>query len=104
MMDRRAFIAAVGAGFFVAPFAIEGQQTGKIYRIGIISGGSPEKNTPQVQAFLKGLHDMGWIAGQNVVIDWRSAEGRTDRLGALAAELVHIKVDVIVTAASTPAT
>lgn len=104
MMDRRAFIAAVGAGFLVAPFAIEGQQPGKIYRIGILSGGSPEKSTPQVQTFLKSLHDMGWIAGQNVVIDWRSAQGRTDRLGALAAELVHIKVDVIVTAASTPAT
>jgi ABC-type uncharacterized transport system substrate-binding protein len=103
-MDRRAFIAAVGTGFLVAPFATEGQQTGKVYRIGILSGGWPEKNAPQVQAFLKGLHDMGWIAGQNVVIEWRSAEGRMDRLGALAAELVHMKVDIMVTASSTPAT
>src|SRR5262245_48850139 len=61
-------------------------------------------NAPQIGAFLKGLHDTGWVDGQNVIIEWRSAEGRTDRLATLATELVQLKVDVIVTAASTPAT
>jgi putative ABC transport system substrate-binding protein len=103
-MDRRAFITVVGGSILVAPLAAEGQQAGNVYRIGILSGGWPEKSAPQIEAFLKSLHDMGWIDGQNLVIEWRSADGRTDRLGALAAELVRIKVDVIVTAASTPAT
>jgi putative tryptophan/tyrosine transport system substrate-binding protein len=94
----------LAVGLVLAPLAAEAQQPGKVYRVGILSGGSPEKNAPQIETFLKALHDMGWIDGQNAIIEWRSAEGRTDRLGALAAELVHIKVDVIVTVASTPAT
>ena len=103
-MDRRGFITVVGGSILVRSLTAEAQQTGKVYRIGILSGGWPEKHAPQIETFLKALHGMGWIDGQNIVIEWRSAEGRMDRLGALAAELVHIKVDVIVTVASTPAT
>jgi len=88
----------------IAPLAAEAQQVGKPYRIGILSGGSPDKDSPNIEAFRNGLRDMGWVEGRNVVIEWRSAEGRTERLTGLAAELVHLKVDVIVTAASTPAT
>src|SRR2546428_3266866 len=88
----------------LAPLAVEAQQAGKPYRIGILSGGSPDKNSPHIEAFRQGLRDMGWLEGRNVVIEWRSAEGRTDRLTGLAAELVDLKVDVIVTAGSTPAT
>jgi len=88
----------------IAPLAAEAQQVGKSYRIGILSGGSPDKDSPNIEAFRNGLRDMGWVEGRNVVIEWRSAEGRTERLTGLAAELVHLKVDVIVTAASTPAT
>src|SRR5262245_18925200 len=104
MMDRRAFIGALAGGVIVAPLAAQAQQAGKLYRIGLLSGGSPERNTPQIEAFLKSLHDMGWVDGQNVIIEWRSAEASTDRLAALATELVQLKVDVIVTVASTPAT
>src|SRR5262245_47068454 len=103
MMDRRAFITMVSGGILSEPLGSEAQQ-GRVYRVGILSGGSPEKNTPQIEAFLKRLRDMGWVDGQNVIIEWRSAEGWTDRLAALANELVQLKVDVIVTAASTPAT
>src|SRR5262245_19261977 len=103
MMDRRAFITMVSGGILSEPLGSEAQQ-GRVYRVGILSGGSPEKNTPQIEAFLKRLRDMGWVDGQNVIIEWRSAEGWTDRLAALANELVQLKVDVIVTAGSTPAT
>src|SRR5262245_22725092 len=101
---RRIGLAVILAFSLFVLLESEAQQAGKVYRIGILSGGSPEKNTPQVEAFLERLHDLGWVDGQNVIVEWRSSEGRTDRLPALATELVQLKVDVIVTATSTPAT
>ena len=104
MMTRAALAATLALSLLATPLAAGAQQVGKPYRIGILSGGSPDKNSPHIEAFRQGLRDVGWVEGRNVVIEWRSAEGRTDRLTGLAAELVDLKVDVIVTAGSTPAT
>jgi putative tryptophan/tyrosine transport system substrate-binding protein len=104
MMNRRTFLCGLALGTLSATLAVEAQQPGKVYRIGILSGGLPQMNSPQIEAFRRGLRETGWIEGRDVVIEWRSAEGKTDRLDVLAAELTRLNVDVIVTAASTPAT
>src|SRR5262245_47454991 len=103
-MHRRTFLCGLTLGTLSATFAVEAQQPGKVYRIGILSGGLPHMNSPQIEAFRRGLRETGWTEGRDVVIEWRSAEGKTDRLDALAAELTRLNVDVIVTTASTPAT
>src|SRR5947207_13133574 len=74
------------------------QQTGKIPRIGYLGGASLSAIPKRIAAFREGLRELGYVEGKNVVIEWRSAEGKLDRLPALAAELVRLKVDVIVTA------
>jgi len=81
----------------------EPQQPGKVPRIGILSYPSPAVLSNQTKAFRQALRDLGYVEGKNVVIEYRSAEGRYDHIADLAAELVHLKVDVIVTQA-TPAT
>src|SRR5215470_4558714 len=92
-MDRRTFFSGVGAVLF-SPFAAEAQQTPKFARIGYLGGVSA---VPQVrEAFLQGLQDLGYVVGRNVVIEYRDPEGKYERLPALAAELVALKVDVIV--------
>jgi putative tryptophan/tyrosine transport system substrate-binding protein len=97
-MDRRAFISGAAA-VLAAPLAAEAQQAAKIFRIGYLA----TNPTPHFQeAFRQGLRDLGYVEGRNLVIEDRNAEGKYDRLPALAAELVALKVDVIV-AASTPA-
>ena len=102
MLDRRAFLATLGGGLFVAPLAAEAQQVAaKAPRIGFLAL-SPDANPHLRRAFLQGLHDLGYVEGRNVVIEYRSAEGKMERLPALAAELVALKVDVIVTGGGTP--
>jgi putative ABC transport system substrate-binding protein len=99
-MDRRAFLGGTGAVLFAAPLAAEAQQAAKIARIGYLSpnlAASPHLH----EAFRQGLRDLGYVEGRNVVIEYRDAEGKPERLPALAAELVALKVDVIV-AANTP--
>src|ERR1044071_3468154 len=73
------------------------QQPTKIPRIGYLSGVSPSTNSARHDAFRQGLRALGYVEGKNIFIEWRSAEGKLDRLPALAAELVHLNVDVIVT-------
>src|SRR6266568_6456288 len=99
-MDRRTFLAGTGAVLLVAPLA-EAQQAAKVPRIGYLSP-NLAANPPQHEAFRQGLRDLGYAEGRNVVIEYRSAEGKFERLPALAAELVALKVDVIVTS-ETPA-
>ena len=97
-VQRRDFLIAAGA-LVAAPLA-EAQQAAKVPRIGYLAtsrGPSPHL----YEAFLQGLRDLGYVEGRNVVIEYRDAEGKLDRLPALAAELVALKVDVIV-ATSTP--
>jgi ABC-type uncharacterized transport system substrate-binding protein len=78
------------------------QQTTKIPRIGYLTAGSLSAQSARIKAFRQGLSELGYVEGKNIVIEWRSAERKLDRLPALAAELVRLRVDVIVTAGPIP--
>ena len=94
-MRRRAFIAG-NLLVLAAPLVVQAQTAGKIPRIGILRPTSPPD--PLVDAFLQGLHELGYAEGRNINIEYRWAEGGIERLPNLAAELVRLKVDVIVAA------
>jgi putative ABC transport system substrate-binding protein len=94
VIDRRTFLAGTGAVLLAAPLAAEGQPAGNAARIGYLTGSN--RPGPSREAFLQGLRDLGYVEGRNVVIEYRSAEGKLERIPALAAELVALKVDVIV--------
>jgi putative ABC transport system substrate-binding protein len=85
--------------FAVSPSAA--QEPDKISKIGFLAVVSLSTLTPRTEALRQGLRDLGYVEGKNVFIEWRSAEGNPDRMPTLVAELVHLKVDVIVTAGST---
>jgi putative ABC transport system substrate-binding protein len=93
-IDRRRFLLTSLAGALAAPLAAEAQQAGTFSRIGYLSSHSPE--TFRIEAFRQGLRELGLIEGRNLTIAYRSADGKFDRLPELAAELVRLKVDVIV--------
>jgi putative ABC transport system substrate-binding protein len=100
-MDRREFLGALAAGLLGAPLAVQAQQSGKSPRIGVlnIGGGAGSVGAGTVlDPFFQGLRDLGWGEGQNVVIERRNAEGHEERLPGLAAELINLKVDVILAA------
>jgi putative ABC transport system substrate-binding protein len=97
MITRRAFIASLIA--VVAPLAAQAQQAGKVYRVGFLWD-SPAVWPHALEGFRQGLRDLGWVEGQNIVVEYRWAEGRFDRLPGLAEELVRLKVDVIVAPSS----
>jgi putative tryptophan/tyrosine transport system substrate-binding protein len=98
-MDRRAFMVSITGSLLAAPLAAEAQEAAKVARIGYLSTNLAAN--PHIQeAFRQGLRDLGYVEGRNVVIEYRDAEGKPERLPALAAELVALKVDVIVAAAS----
>src|SRR6266542_3983897 len=96
VMDRRTFIGSMVGAVLSAPLVIEAQQTGKVSRIGFLFYGSPGPS-PELDAFRQGLRELGYIEGQNIAIEYRFAGGRVGQLPELAAELVRLKVDVIVT-------
>jgi putative tryptophan/tyrosine transport system substrate-binding protein len=100
MTTRRAFIGTLAGGLLVAPLAAA-QQAPKVVRLGYL-GENPEAGPHLAEAFRQGLRDLGYVEGRNVVIEYRSAEGKRERLPALGAELAALKVDVIV-APNTPA-
>lgn len=79
------------------PPQIEAQQPAKMPRIGYLAAATQSGNTPRREAFLQGLRELGYEAGKNILIEYRYAEGKFERLPALAAELVQLKVDIIVT-------
>ena len=101
-MKRRTLLVSLAAGA-LAPLASIAQAPGKIWRIGFLS----QRHVDFVDAdyyygpFTQGLRELGYVAGKNLVIEWRSAEGKPERLPDLAAELVGLKVDVLVTATTT---
>ena len=99
-MNRRRFLTTLCGGLLAAPLAAGAQQAGKVWRIGYLSSSSATANP---EAFRQGLRELGWIEGQNIAIDYRFAEDRFDRLPELAAELVRLKVDVIVAGPTQPA-
>jgi len=97
MISRRAFISSVAGGLLAAPLAAEAQQTAKVYRIGYLQIAPRDVQVHLTEAFERGLRERGYAPGRDVVIEYRFAGGRVDRLPELAADLVRLKVDVIVT-------
>jgi ABC-type uncharacterized transport system substrate-binding protein len=101
-VERRTFLGAIASGLLAAPLASEAQPAGKVPRIGYLSASSPSANRYLRDPLIEGLRDLGWIEGQNILVEERWAEGKYDRLPGLAAELVKLKLDVIVAAGPTP--
>ena len=93
-VSRRTFLVAA----FAAPLSAEAQPATKtVPRIGYLTGGTLSANSVRIEAFRQGLRELGYVEGQSIAIEWRTAQGEAGRLPALAAELVRLKVDVIVT-------
>jgi len=95
-MDRRRFILGATAALVAAPLAAEAQQAGKRVSIGFLLLTTSEPFEPLFRAFDEGLREYGYVEGQNVIFERRYADGRLERLPDLAAELVRLRVDVIV--------
>jgi ABC-type uncharacterized transport system substrate-binding protein len=102
VIDRRTFLAGTGAVLLAAPLAAEGQQVAKAPRIGFLGPRTLAGMGLSLEAFRQGLRELGYVEGQNITIEYRFANDRPEQLPALAAELVRLKVDIIV-AAETPA-
>src|SRR5262245_51352630 len=99
-MDRR-FLWLLTLILLTAGKLAEAQQPKKVPRIGYLSATSPSVNPSRIEAFRQGLRELGYVEGKNIVIEWRYAEEKLDRVPALVAELVRLKVDVIVTGGPT---
>jgi putative ABC transport system substrate-binding protein len=97
MMDRRRFLLTALAGALFAPLGAGAQQPGRVYRLGFLGQTSAADLARQTDALRQGLRDLGYEEGRNLVIEYRWAERKLDRLPALAAELIGLKVDAIVT-------
>jgi putative ABC transport system substrate-binding protein len=97
-MNRREFIALLGGGAAAWPLAARAQQAAKLPTIGFLGSTTPSTMSQWVAAFVQRLRELGWIEGRTVAIEYRWAEGRSDRFAEIAAEFVRLKVDVIVTA------
>src|ERR1700756_2239338 len=95
MISRRALLGTVAGALLAAPLAAEAQPAGKTSRIGVLMNLYPPDADPP-QALRQALRDLGYVEGQNLVIDWRYQLGRDNRLSTLATELVRLKPDVIV--------
>ena len=104
MMRRRKLLVALAAGALAAPLASFAQQQGKVWRVGFLSVRHVDfaDSDSYYGPFRRGMRELGYVEGKNLVIEWRSAEGKYERLPDLATELVNLKVDVIVVA-GTPA-
>jgi putative ABC transport system substrate-binding protein len=97
-MDRRTFIGSVAGGLLALSLGASAQQQGKVWRVGFLIGRRrPPGDTDYYRAFPRGMRELGYVEGRNLVIEWRSADGNFERLPDLAAELVQLKLDVIVT-------
>jgi ABC-type uncharacterized transport system substrate-binding protein len=100
MTDRRAFLGALAGGLLAAPLAAEAQQATKVYRIGLL-GGTPPTAEPRLwEGFFQELRERGYVEGQNILFYGRWYWNETERLPALAAELVRLEVDIIVAGAA----
>jgi putative ABC transport system substrate-binding protein len=99
-LPRRQFITLLGSAAVVWPFAGHAQQKGKLPIIGVLGAATPSDWSDYVAAFVQRLHEHGWIEGRTVAIEYRWAEGRTERFADIAAEFVQMNVNAIVTAAN----
>jgi putative ABC transport system substrate-binding protein len=99
-MERRTFLALVPGSLLAAPLVAQAQPAGKVWRIGVLSSGSPSATAiARIDAFKRGLRELGYVEGRNLVIESRWGEGKYETLPGLAAELVRLKMAVILTAA-----
>jgi putative ABC transport system substrate-binding protein len=96
-MKRKIMVLALSAVLFGLSQFVQAQQAKKVPRIGYLSGSSPSANAARYEAFGQGLRELGYVEGKNIVIEYRYAEGKLDRLPVLAAELLRLNVEVIVT-------
>ncbi len=101
-MDRRRFVGGVALGFIVAPLAAHAQPAAKIPRVGLLAVPPLESPAfqPSLEAWRKGLRERGYVEGQNIVVEYRSAGGKFEQIPALASEMVGLKLDVIVVGTS----
>jgi len=96
-MDRRAFVAGLGA-VLAAPLGAEGQQVGKVDGVGVLFGGAPGSDPGAVQGLEQGLRELGQLENKTIVIEYRYADGQLDRVPGFITELINLKMDVLVTA------
>jgi putative ABC transport system substrate-binding protein len=96
MMDRRTFLFMFSLGALSAPFAAAAQQAGNVYRVGLLALLPNADTTREMKALKTRLRDLGYIEGKNLVFEYRSAEGKPERLATLAAELLQLGPDVII--------
>src|SRR5881409_3344908 len=96
-MKKKITVLTLCATLFALCLPAEAQQPTKIPRVGYLAANSLSDISARVEAFRQGLRELGYVEGKNIVLEWRSSEGKFDRLPALAAELVRLKVDIIVT-------
>jgi putative ABC transport system substrate-binding protein len=101
-VNRRTFLCGLTLGAFGLPLAAQAQQAGRLHRVGFLGNSTAALEANLVGPFREGLRDLGYVEGQNIVIEYRWAEGKYERFPALISELVAEKVEVIVTA-GTPA-
>ena len=94
-MRRREFITLLGGAAAAWPLAARAQQTGKLPTIGVLGSATPSTQAPRFAAFVQRLRELGWIENRTVAIEYRWAEGRSERYSEIAAEFVRLKVDVI---------
>src|SRR6266487_144761 len=103
MITRRVFVGSLAGGLLAAPLATEAQQPARVFRLGLL--GTVPLTQPGAahiwDGLFEGLRQLGYVEGQNLIIEGRFSEGRSERLPTLAAELVRLNVDVIVAAATT---
>ncbi len=104
MKTRRTLVVALATGPLTPQFALRAQTPRKVWRVGFLTLASrPDSfDTGVLGAFRAGLRELGYVEGNNLIIEWRFAEGQPERLAGMAAELVQLNVDVIVTAATQP--
>jgi putative ABC transport system substrate-binding protein len=96
-LKRREFVTLLGSSAAVWPMLVRAQQGGKVRRIGLLTGTSREGASINFDAFLQGMRDLGYVEGRDFIADLRFADGNYDRFPELAAELVRLEADVIVT-------
>jgi putative ABC transport system substrate-binding protein len=95
---RTLLTVALGLCILLGPLGSEGQQVVRVYRVAVLANTNSTLHTPSVEAFRRGMRELGWIEGQNVAIEYRWADGNLDRLPALASDLIRVTPDVMVVA------
>ena len=98
MTTRRGFLIALGAGVLAVPRGLLAEQASKVARIGFLSYGSRQSSldSGRYNAFMQGMRELGYVEGTNFILEARFADGKAERVAALAADLVRLKVDLIV--------